>query len=107
MRSQEGRRVTLSGTARSRLGDKIIARTSLDVKNLQNRPIGKLDSITQDSGALTVVFVLNDGAVNPGGKFLLGLTGRGNHLPIVLSAAALRQEDESPQAFPKMLGEDL
>lgn len=105
--SQEGRKVTLSGTARSRLSDKIIARRSLVVKNLQKHPIGKLDSITNDNGALTVVFVLNECAVNPGGKFLLGLKREGIHVSFALSAAALRTEDESPQAYVGMLGEDF
>jgi hypothetical protein len=104
---QNGRKVTLSGRAKSRLSDKIIARRSLDVQNLQRQPIGKLESIINDSGALRVVFVLNDGAVNPGGKFLLGLMPQGIHVSVALRAAALRPEDESPQAFPGMLGEDL
>jgi hypothetical protein len=104
---QNGRKVTLSGIAKSRLSDNIIARRSLDVQNLQRQPIGKLESITNDSGALTVVFVLNDGAINPGGKFLLGLMRQGIHISVALSAAELRPEDESPQAFPGMLGEEL
>lgn len=104
---QEGRKVILSGTSRSRLSDKVIARRSLEVKNLQRQPIGKLDSITNDGGALTVVFILNEGAINPGGKFLLGLRRQGLHVSFALSAAGLRPEDESPQAYPGLLGEEL
>lgn len=102
-----GRKVILSGTARSRLSDKIIARKSLDVKNHQHQPIGKLDSISNNSGTLTVVFVLNEGAVNPRGKFLLGLRKQGRHVSFALRAAALRPADESPQTYPGMLGEFL
>ena len=69
MTRQDGRKVTLAGNARTRLSDKIIARKSVDVKDLQGKPIGRLDTITNDSGALTVAFVLNEGAVNPGGSF--------------------------------------
>lgn len=105
--SQNGQKVTLLGNARTRLSNRIIARRSIDVMNLQRQPIGKLDSITNDSGALTVVFVLNDGAVNSNGKFLLGLTRQGKHVSVALSAAELRPEDESAQALPGMLGEEF
>lgn len=103
--NQVGRRVTLTGIAKARLSDKIIARKSLDVKDLDNRPIGKIDSIRNDSGALTVVFLLNDGASNPGGKFLLGLRRQGIHVTYALSAGAPRPEDETRRAYPGMLGE--
>lgn len=62
------------------------ARRTLDVKNFENQPIGKLDSITYDGGLLTVVFLLIEGAVNPGGKFLLDLRRQGLHVPFVLYA---------------------
>ncbi|MDO5866990.1 MULTISPECIES: hypothetical protein [Paenarthrobacter] len=102
---QNGRKVTLSGTARSRLSDKIIARKSLVVKDLRRQPIGKLESITNDNGALTVVFVLDEGRVNSERKFLLGLKRQGLYVSFALSAAAGRLEDESPQEWPGMLGE--
>jgi hypothetical protein len=70
---REGRKVTLVGNARTFLSDKIIARKSVDVKDLQGKPIGKFDTITNDNGLLTVVFMLNEGTVDPDGKFLLGL----------------------------------
>lgn len=111
--NQVGRRVTLTGTARARLSDKIIVRKSVDVKDLQNRAIGKIDSIRNDGGSLTVVFLLNDGASNPGGKFLLGLRRQGLHVSYALSAADPRPGDESAatypssRAYPGMLGEQL
>jgi hypothetical protein len=111
---QDGRKVTLAGNARTRLSDKIIARKSVDVKDLQGKPIGKLDTITNDSGALTVAFVLNEGSVNPGGKFLLGLKREGIHVAYALSAAERRPgdelprpEDQSPRAYVGMLGEEF
>jgi hypothetical protein len=104
---QDGRRVTLTGTARSRLSEKIIARRSTQVKNLQKHVIGELQSIKNDGGALTVQFVLNEGAVNPGGKFLLGLHRKGLHVGFYLSAVAPGPEDGLPQAYPGMLGEEF
>ncbi|WPU08950.1 hypothetical protein [Pseudarthrobacter oxydans] len=109
---QDGRKVTLAGKARTRLSDKFIARKYVDVKDLQGKPIGKFDSITNDSGALTVVFVLNEGTAKPGGKFLLGLKHEGIHVAYALSAAELRPGDElprpdkSPRAYVGMLGEE-
>ncbi|QTG82077.1 hypothetical protein [Arthrobacter crystallopoietes] len=58
--------------------------------------------------------MLNDGAVNPGGKFLLGLKREGIHVAYALSAAERRlgdelsrQEDELPRAYVGMLGEEF
>lgn len=96
-----------------RLSDKIIARKSVDVKDLKGKPIGKFDTITNDNGALTVVFVLNEGTVNPGGKFLLGLKHEGIHVAYALSAAEHRPDDELPnpeesqRAYVGMLGEEF
>lgn len=111
---QDGRKVTLAGTARTRLSNKIIVRKSVDVKNLERKPIGKFDTITNDGGALTVVFVLNEGSVNPGGKFLLGLKREGIHVAYALAAAESRpgdelpgSEDEPAQAYVGMLGEEF
>lgn len=111
---QDGRKVTLVGNARTRLSDKIIARKSVDVRDRQGNPIGKFDTITNDSGALTVVFVLTEGAVNPGGKFLLGVKREGIHVAYALSAAAGRPGDdlprtaeESQRAYVGMLGEEF
>lgn len=112
---QDGRKVTLAGNAKIRLSDKIIARRkSVDVKDLQGNPIGKFDTITNDSGALTVVFVLNEGSVNPGGKFLLGLKHEGIHVAYALAAAesragdeVTRPENQSPRAYVGMLGEEF
>ena len=110
----EGRKVTLVGNARTRLSDKIIARKFVDVKDLQGKPIGKFDTITNDNGALTVVFMLNEGAVNPGGKFLLGLKREGMYVAYALSAAERRpgdelprRPDEPPRAYVGMLGEEF
>lgn len=113
MTRREGRRVTLVGNARIRLSDKIIARKSVDVKDLQGKPIGKFDTITNDNGALTVVFMLDEGAVNPGGKFLLGLKREGIHVAYALSAAERRpgdelpSPDEPPRVYVGMLGEEF
>lgn len=109
----DGKKVTLVGNARTPLSDKIIARKSVDVKDPQGKPIGKFDTITNDNGALTVVFILNEGAVNPGGKFLLGLKREGIHVAYALSAAERRPGDEFPptdkpsQGYVGMLGEQF
>jgi hypothetical protein len=110
---QEGKKVTLVGNARTRLSNKIIARKSVDVRDLQRKPIGKFDTITNDNGVLTVVFVLNEGIENPLGKFLLGLKREGIHVAYALSAAESRPdelpgtEDEPVQAYVGMLGEEF
>lgn len=110
---REGRKVTLAGNVRTRLSDKIIARKSVDVKDLQGKPIGKFDAITNDNGALTVVFMLNEGTAYVGGKFLLGLKREGIHVAYALSAAERRPGDElpnpeeSPGAYVGMLGEEF
>jgi hypothetical protein len=62
-------KVTFAGTARSRFSDKIIVRRSLNVKNLQHQPIGKVHSITNESGALTVVFDLTRMPPTPAESF--------------------------------------
>lgn len=51
---REGRKITLAGNARARLSDKIIARKSVDVKDLNGKPVGKFDTITNDNGALDI-----------------------------------------------------
>jgi hypothetical protein len=58
-------KVTLSGDARTRLSDKIIARKSVDVKDLQGKPIGNFDTITNDNGALTVGLHAHSGHSKP------------------------------------------
>jgi len=83
------------------------------VKDLQGKPIGKFGTITNDDAALTVVFMLNEGTVNPGGKFLLGLKREGIHVAYALSAAERRTGDELPhpekshRAYVGMLGEEF
>jgi len=110
---REGRKVTLAGKARTRLSDKIIARKSVDVKDLQGKPIGKFDTITNDNGALAVVFMLNECAAYQQGKFLLGLKREGIHVAYALSAAERRPGDELPnpqessKAYVGMLGEEF
>lgn len=63
------RKVTLAGKARTRVSDEIIARKSVAVKDLQRKPIGKFDTITNDNGVLTVIFVLREGIENSGVSF--------------------------------------
>ncbi|MFJ5978412.1 hypothetical protein [Pseudarthrobacter oxydans] len=113
MTRQEGMKVTLAGNARTRLSDKIIARKSVDVKDLDGKPIGKFDTITNDKGALTVVFILDEGTVDPDEKFLLGLKREGIHVAYALSAAERREDDKLPRldepsrAYVGMLGEEF
>jgi hypothetical protein len=113
MTRREGRKVILAGNARTRLSDKIIARKSVDVKDLNGKPIGKFDTITNDNGALTVTFLLNESTASPDGKFLLGLKREGIHVAYALSAAERRPGDElpnaeeSPRAYVGMLGEEF
>lgn len=57
--------------------------------------------------------MLDEGVVNPGGKFLLGLKREGFHVAYALSAAERRPGDElparmkSPRVYVGMLGEEF
>lgn len=110
---REGRKITLAGKARARLSDKIIARKSVDVKDLNGKPVGKFDTITNDNGALTVTFMLNEGTESLDSKYLLGLKREGIHVAYALSAAEgrpgdeLLNEEKSPGAYVGMLGEEF
>lgn len=103
--SREGRRVILTGTARTRLSNTITAPQSVRATDLQGEPIGRLESITNDGGSLKVSFILDPDASDPDSKFLLGLLRQGRHVCRYLSAAEPRAEDAPPQEYPGMLGE--
>jgi hypothetical protein len=57
--SRDGDRVVLTGTARARLTDTVGAPQSVHVEDLKGEPIGRLESITNEGGSLTVSFILD------------------------------------------------
>ena len=106
--AQDGRKVTLTGSAAVKLSEKITTPRALEIKDRNRRIMGRIRTIENDHGRLTAVFhqnVLKE-PVPVSGRFLLGLSCRGRH-----TAIALYQVQTAPAAAPAgyvgMLGEDL
>ena len=106
--AQDGRKVTLTGSAAVKLSEKITTPRALEIKDRNRRIMGRIRTIDNDHGRLTAVFHQNvlEEPVPVSGRFLLGLTHRGRHTTI-----ALYQVQTAPAAAPSgyvgMLGEDL
>ncbi|MGK3708628.1 hypothetical protein [Arthrobacter sp. IK3] len=109
---RRGKQLTLKGEARTKLTDQITAPGKLDVVDRRRKTVGKINSVFNDRGELTVLVILADPEVQLGSKFLLGLARRGRHVVKSLYEAADLPGDKVPvekrqTRFVGMLGEDL
>ena len=104
---RNGTRLILKGESRTKLSETILAPAKVEVMDRAGNPVGKIRTITNNDGELTVIVKLNDPGVAIGPKFLLGLGRRGLHAAMRLYEAGDSPKAELSQPYVGMRGEEL